>query len=58
MVVKTMYSTRSAIITKKEIVEKVLLTSKPVFPFYQGESTIFDKGNFLYNTPDTNNLIK
>ena len=25
---------------------KFLSTSKRVFPYYQGESTIFDKGNF------------
>ena len=33
-------------------------SSKPVFPNYQGESTIFDKGNFLFQTPDTKNFIK
>ena len=32
-----------------------LLTSKPVFSSYQGESTIFDKRNFFSQTPDTNN---
>ena len=37
---------------------KVLSTSKPVFPYYQGESTIFDKGNFLFQTHDTKNFIK
>ena len=36
----------------------ILLTSKPVFPYYQGESTIFDKGNFLFQTPDTKNFLK
>ena len=32
-------------------------TSNCVFPSYQGESTIFDKGNFLYQTPDTKGVI-
>ena len=27
--------------------ENTLSTSNRVFPYYQGESTIFDKGNFL-----------
>ena len=27
------------------------------FPFYQDESTIFDKGNFLSKTPDTKNIF-
>ena len=31
--------------------------SKRIFPYYQGESTIFDKGNFHYHTPDSNNLL-
>ena len=34
----------------------ILSSSNRVFPYYQGESTIFDKGNFLYQTPDTKNL--
>ena len=33
-------------------------TSNRVFPSYQGESTIFDKRNFLYQTPDTKNLLR
>ena len=33
-----------------------LLTSNRVFSYYQGESTIFDKRNFLFQTPDTKNL--
>ena len=37
--------------------EKTLSTSKCIFPYYQGESTIFVKGNFLYHTPDLNNLL-
>ena len=32
-------------------------TSKRVFPYYQGESTIFDKGNYLYHTPDSNKIM-
>ena len=35
-----------------------LLTSNRLFPSFQGESTIFDKGNFLYQTPDTKNLLR
>ena len=39
-------------------VEKITLsTSNHIFPSYQGESTIFDNGNFLYQTPDTKNLL-
>ena len=34
-----------------------LSTSNRIFPYYQGESTIFDKGNFLYHIPDSNNLL-
>ena len=45
----------SATIIQK--IEKNLSTSKRVFPSYQGESTIFDKGNFLYHNPDSNNLL-
>ena len=30
-----------------------LSASNCVFPYYQGDSTIFDKGNFLYQTTDT-----
>ena len=33
-----------------------LTTSNCILPNYQGESTICDKGNFLYHTPDSNNL--
>ena len=33
-----------------------LSTSNRIFPYYQGESTIFDERNFLYQTPDTKNL--
>ena len=33
-----------------------LSTSNLVFPYYQGESAIVDKGIFLYQTPDTKNL--
>ena len=36
--------------------KKPLSTSNRAFPYYQGESTIFDKGNFLYQTSDTENL--
>ena len=38
--------------------KKTLSTAKRVFPYYQGESTIFDKGNFLFQTPGTKNFIK
>ena len=38
-----------------EIQKKFLSTSKRVFPSYQGKSTIFDKVNFLSQTPDTKN---
>ena len=34
----------------------LLLTSSRVFPYYQGESTILHKGNFLKQNPDSNNL--
>ena len=37
-------------------IEIILSSSKPVFPSYQGESTIFDKENFLSQTPDTKNI--
>ena len=43
--------------TKENRLKLVLSTSKRVFPYYQGESTIFDKRNFLYHTPDSNKLI-
>ena len=33
-----------------------LSTSKRVFPYYQGESTIIDKGNFPSQTPATKNI--
>ena len=36
--------------------EFILSTLNGVFPYYQGESTIFDIGNFLYQTPDSKNL--
>ena len=32
-------------------------TSYRVFPYFQSESAIFDKGNFLYHTPNSNNLL-
>ena len=36
---------------------KFNLLCRPQSPFfYQGESTIFEKGNFLFQTPDTKNL--
>ena len=38
--------------------KKHLLTSNHVFPSYQGESTIFDKGNLLYQAPETKNLLR
>ena len=31
---------------------------KARFPYYQGESTIFDEVNFLSQTPDTKNIYK
>ena len=46
-------------LTKSSLIfqEKTLSTSNRIFPYYQGESTIFDKGNFLYHIPDSNNLL-
>ena len=38
-------------------VKTLLLTSNRVFPYYQGDSTIFLKGNFLKHTPDSKNLF-
>ena len=38
--------------------ESFLSTSKPIFPYYRDESTIFDRGNFPVQTPDTKNFIK
>ena len=38
------------------MIKNSLSTSNRVFPYYQGESIIFDKGNFLYQTPDTKNI--
>ena len=35
-----------------------LSTSNCIFPPYQGKFTIFDKGNFLYQTPGTKNLLR
>ena len=35
----------------------ILSTSSRVFPYYQGESTIYDKGIFLKHNPDSNNLL-
>ena len=40
-----------------DVLFSLLSTSNGVFPYYQGESTILDKGNFLYPTPDSNNLL-
>ena len=36
--------------------QRPLLTSSRVFPYYQGDFTIFRKGNFLKHTPDLKNL--
>ena len=36
--------------------KKYLSTSNGVFPYYLGESRIFDKRNFLYQTPNSKNL--
>ena len=44
--------------SKLPITKNTLVDLKARFPHYQGESTIFDKGNFLYHTPDSNNLLK
>ena len=43
----------------KEIFEKekiTLSTSSRVFPYFQGDSTIFQTGNFLKHIPDSKNL--
>ena len=42
---------------KKLGIFNLLSTSKPIFPYYQGESKIFDKGNFLLQTHDTKNFV-
>ena len=39
------------------VIPNPLLNSNHVFPYHQGEFTIFDKGNFLYHAPDSNNLV-
>ena len=40
----------------KQLKLNILSTSNRIFPYYQVVSTISDKGNFLYQTPDTKNL--
>ena len=35
----------------------VLSTSSRIFPYYQGDSTIFHKGNFHKHTPNSKNLL-
>ena len=41
---------------KSNLQQKTFVDLKARFPYYQGESTIFDKGNLLYQTPETKNL--
>ena len=43
---------------KSETLKFTLSTRSLVFPSYQGESTIFEKGNFLYQIPDTKNWLR
>ena len=34
-----------------------MLTASHIFPYYQGDSTIFHMGNFLKHIPDSKNLL-
>ena len=52
-----MLTTKYYQVLLNKMAKHYLSTSKCIFTYYQGESTIFDKGNFLFHTPYSNNLL-
>ena len=52
---KVYYDTKSS--SNSKLSKLYFVDLKARFPYYQGESTIFDKGNFLYHTSDSYNLL-